>query len=357
MQVFKLALVVTALLMPGCRPSGNSAGVDPLANLNFPIQAGKYTVLGIRTDNVDLLRASSNAEDAITTFPNIACMVGLWEYNPPAILRAVKGAGKEGRIAVVGFDENTDTLAGIIDGHIHGTIVQQPFLFGYKSVEYMAAMVRGQEVDVPDHKLIYVPHLVIKQDNAEQFSVDVENMRTGKGTPPEHQRADYDTSQKVRVAFLTNSVNPFWTLARQGVRLAEPDFNAECRFYEPPNGTVEEQNREVEDLITDQYEALAISPIDPANQTAIINQVCEVMPVICQDSDAPDSQRRFYLGTGNYMAGRAAGRLVKEAIPDGGEVMIFVGKLEVLNARERSTGVIDELLDEPLPEEFADAEQ
>ena len=34
--------------------------------------------------------------------------------------------------------------------------------------------------------------------------------------------------------------------------------------------------------------------------------------------------------------------------------MIFVGKLEVLNAQERSKGVIDELLGKPVPEEFKD---
>jgi ribose transport system substrate-binding protein len=52
------------------------------------------------------------------------------------------------------------------------------------------------------------------------------------------------------------------------------------------------------------------------------------------------------------MAGRAAGQLIKEAIPDGGKVMLFVGKMEVLNAQERSQGIIDELGDKPVPEIF-----
>ena len=76
------------------------------------------------------------------------------------------------------------------------------------------------------------------------------------------------------------------------------------------------------------------------------------MAVICQDSDAPASKRDFYLGTSNYMAGRAAGKLIKEAVPDGGKVMLFVGKMEVLNAQERSAGIIDELGDQPLPPGF-----
>jgi ribose transport system substrate-binding protein len=87
----------------------------------------------------------------------------------------------------------------------------------------------------------------------------------------------------------------------------------------------------------------------------MLNMAAEKMAVVCQDSDAPKSNRKFYLGTSNYLAGRAAGKLVKQAIPEGGKVMIFVGKLEVLNAQERSRGVIDELADKPLPPGFETA--
>jgi ribose transport system substrate-binding protein len=47
----------------------------------------------------------------------------------------------------------------------------------------------------------------------------------------------------------------------------------------------------------------------------------------------------------NYDAGRMCGELVKEAMPGGGSVMIFVGRVEQDNARLRRQGVIDELLD------------
>ena len=48
---------------------------------------------------------------------------------------------------------------------------------------------------------------------------------------------------------------------------------------------------------------------------------------------------------------------MKQSIPDGGEVMIFVGKMEVLNAQERSQGVIDELLGKPMPGEEAETNE
>ena len=32
------------------------------------------------------------AEEILRLHPDIACMIGLWEYNPPALLKAVQGA-------------------------------------------------------------------------------------------------------------------------------------------------------------------------------------------------------------------------------------------------------------------------
>ena len=100
----------------------------------------------------------------------------------------------------------------------------------------------------------------------------------------------------------------------------------------------------MEEQITLGTKGLAISPIDPANQGEMINAACAKMKVITQDSDAPDTNRLFYLGTDNYSAGRQAGELTDKACPNGGKVMILVGKMEVLNAQERSQGVIDVLL-------------
>ena len=47
----------------------------------------------------------------------------------------------------------------------------------------------------------------------------------------------------------------------------------------------------------------------------------------------------------NYDAGRLCGDLVQDAIPSGGTLMIFVGRIEQLNARQRRQGLIDALLE------------
>ena len=68
------------------------------------------------------------------------------------------------------------------------------------------------------------------------------------------------------------------------------------------------------------------------------------MKVITVDSDAPNSDRLYYIGTDNIAAGVQAGELLAEAVPEGGKVMIFVGDLTQANANERAQGVINALL-------------
>jgi ribose transport system substrate-binding protein len=43
------------------------------------------------------------------------------------------------------------------------------------------------------------------------------------------------------------------------------------------------------------------------------------------DSDAPDTSRVCYVGTDNVAAGRQAADFIKQALPDGGKIMVFVG--------------------------------
>ena len=69
----------------------------------------------------------------------------------------------------------------------------------------------------------------------------------------------------------------------------------------------------------------------------------ETAVVFTQDSDAPQSARTCYIGTDNVAAGRQAGQLIREAIPEGGAIMLFVGKLDARNAQERVQGIKDAL--------------
>ena len=147
------------------------------------------------------------------------------------------------------------------------------------------------------------------------------------------------------VAFITNASSDFWKIARKGCEKADTELaDVTVAFKTTNTGATAEQNGLIRDALdTDGADALAISVIDPAGQKKLINETAKRALVITQDSDAPDSDRSLYLGADNRAAGRQAGDLIKKALPQGGKIMVFVGKREVQNARERFEGLKESL--------------
>lgn len=147
-----------------------------------------------------------------------------------------------------------------------------------------------------------------------------------------------------KLAFVTNNASDFWIIARKGTEKAAKEIpGIEVEFRIPADGTAAEQQRQVDDLLAKGIHGIAISPVDPANQTPMLNRAAEGALVVTQDSDAPNSNRVCYIGTDNVAAGRQAGELLKEALPQGGKVMVFVGVLDAQNARERYQGLQEAL--------------
>lgn len=152
---------------------------------------------------------------------------------------------------------------------------------------------------------------------------------------------------RIKVAYVTNGIDPFWTIAEAGAMAGGKEFDVDVEVLMPPKGLVD-QKRMMETLLANGIDGIAVSPIDAENQASFISDAAKRTNIITQDSDAPNSDRLCFIGMNNYTAGREAGKLVKKALPEGGDVAIFVGRLEQLNAQQRRQGVIDELLDRPV---------
>ena len=148
-------------------------------------------------------------------------------------------------------------------------------------------------------------------------------------------------SSTKRLAFITNNAADFWTIARKGTEKADNELADVTVEFRLGDGTAAAQKRIVDDLLAKGVDGIAISPVDPANQTAMLNDAAKQALVFTHDSDAPESKRECYVGTDNVAAGRQAGALIKEAVPQGGKIALFVGKLDARNAQERLQGIKD----------------
>lgn len=168
--------------------------------------------------------------------------------------------------------------------------------------------------------------------------------RTGNATNAPKNDGATSSAKSFKLAFVTNNASDYWTIARKGVEKADAELSeVTVDFKMPGSGAADEQKRIIDDLVSVGVNGIAMSPVDPDNQTQLINETAKKALVITQDSDAPSSDRALYIGTDNVAAGRQAGELVKEALPDGGKIMVFVGKSDARNAAERFQGLKEAL--------------
>ena len=133
------------------------------------IKGSKVQLTDVRGDEIDQGRAKRNVEDALAANPDVACLVGFYSYNTPRIYEVLKESGKLGQVKVIAFDEDPITLGGVREGTIEGTVVQQPYEWGYQGMKLMAKYLEGDKSVIPENKLIIVPTKIIDKANVDAF--------------------------------------------------------------------------------------------------------------------------------------------------------------------------------------------
>jgi len=140
-----------------------------------------YTIVGTWTDSFDRAKAKANIEDVMIKHPDLALMTGLFEYNSTLAVEVIRQTGKQGKVQLAAFDEGADVIAAIKEGFVLGTVVQDPYGYGYESVRVLNAFCKGDMSMVPANGVINIPAKVIKQDNAEAFWKDLKaKIKAGK---------------------------------------------------------------------------------------------------------------------------------------------------------------------------------
>ncbi|MFM8579025.1 MAG: substrate-binding domain-containing protein [Planctomycetaceae bacterium] len=263
-----------------------------------------------------------------------------------AVPAADSAAVANATVKVIAFDEAQAVLEGIAAGTVVGTVVQNPFQYGYESIRTLHAIKGGDEKAVPESHFVNIPARVVLQDASrgefagatvvavDAFKEELRQLLSGDSPSSSTEKPDY--------AFITNGVADFWTIGKAGAEKAASDLGVKATVIMP--SSITDQTRKIEDLLTRGTDGIAISPINPGNQGEILEKAAAATTLITHDSDAPESPRRLYIGMDNYEAGLVCGKLTRDALPDGGKVMIFIGRLDQDNAQRRRQGCIDGIL-------------
>lgn len=146
---------------------------ERIEGMKSVIAGSKVELIDVRGDDINFERAKRNVEDALAANPDITCMVGFYSYNPPYIYNVLKESGKLGQVTIIAFDEDPITLGGVREGNIAGTVVQQPYEWGYQGMRLMAKFLEGDKSGIPENKLVIVPTKVIDKANVDAFEAEL----------------------------------------------------------------------------------------------------------------------------------------------------------------------------------------
>jgi len=158
---------------------GAANAMERIQGYNEAVAGTGLELIDVRGDDIDQTRARANVDDVLVANPDVTCMVGFYSYNPPRIYEALRDAGKLGQITVVAFDEDPITLGAVAEGSFAGTVVQQPFEWGYQGSKLIANYLAGDKSGVPADGIIIIPGIQVTPENVAQFQADLQAKLSG----------------------------------------------------------------------------------------------------------------------------------------------------------------------------------
>ena len=109
----------------------------------------------------DMVTALNQTIDVLTSNPDLTAIFGANEPTAVGMARAIKERGFAGKLVAVGFDGNQDLQNFVRDGTLEGIVVQSSYQMGYKGVNTINKIIKGEKVD----KFIDTGVVFVTKDN------------------------------------------------------------------------------------------------------------------------------------------------------------------------------------------------
>lgn len=132
----------------------------------------RYEIVDFLADEGDYERCAEQLKQAIADNDDLACVVGLNAYHGGIILKELRASDLIGKLPVVVFDTEQETLDGIENGDIYATVAQDPYQYGYEAVRILADYCRRSEPSLPligARSTVTIGAQAVRKDNLQAF--------------------------------------------------------------------------------------------------------------------------------------------------------------------------------------------
>jgi ribose transport system substrate-binding protein len=138
--------------------------------------------------------------------------------------------------------------------------------------------------------------------------------------------------------------NPYWAAFEEGAKAKGKELGVDVEVVAPPSETdVQAQINQVEDLIAQKVDGVALAPTDPNALAAVVDQAKAAgINVVFVDGAGTNKDVPF-VGTNNLEGGKLAGSFMCKGLPRGSEVAILQGVISTTNGADRYNGAKEAL--------------
>lgn len=146
-----------------------------------------------------------------------------------------------------------------------------------------------------------------------------------------------DAASKGTYYLIGMNINiPYWQDHKNGLETAAAELGVEAVFTGENGVDVAKQVDMFEQIVAKKPAGILVCPIDADAMTPSINKAIDAgIPVICFQSDAPNSKRLTYIGAGDFASGYEAANILAAAIGEKGEVgLMTIPGIGVTDARQ-----------------------
>lgn len=140
---------------------------------------------------------------------------------------------------------------------------------------------------------------------------------------------------------------PYWQTLSNGYNRAATEYGVKVQIAGPDTYDSQAELTEFQNAVAKHPAGILVSVADaPLFRSAINDAISAGIPVITVDSDAPTSQRLYFIGTDNLEAGHLGGQRLVQKLNGKGNV-VFFSITGQPNLEERLRGYKDILADHP----------
>lgn len=132
---------------------------------NYLEENSNIVIAAIESSDSYLLEAELAAKKILNEHPDVKALFCTSALDGLGAAKAVKSLGLVGKVKIICFDDLPETLDNIEKGVITSTVVQQPYVMGYKAVHIIMDNIEGKTTK----GLFITDVLVVDKENLKEY--------------------------------------------------------------------------------------------------------------------------------------------------------------------------------------------